>query len=116
VFILVLVVLGSIYTGWATPTEAAAVGVVGSLFFALLTRSSNWEVFKEALMGSVKTSCMIMWIVCGAAYLSVAVGYLGITRSLSVIYRVIRAISVSVDFFPIDHVYWDGVVCWMGFR
>ncbi len=83
VFSLVLVVLGSIYTGWATPTEAAAVGVVGSLFFALLTRSLNWEVFKEALMGSVKTSCMIMWIVCGAAYLSVAVGYLGITRSLS---------------------------------
>lgn len=83
VFILVFAVLGSIYTGWATPTEAAAVGVVGSLFFAGISRSLNWEVFKEALMGSVKTSCMIMWIVCGAAYLSVAVGYLGITRSLS---------------------------------
>ena len=83
VFILVVAVLGSIYTGWATPTEAAAVGVVGSLFFAGITRSLNWGVFKEALMGSVKTSCMIMWIVCGAAYLSVAVGYLGITRSLS---------------------------------
>jgi len=80
---LVFIVLGSIYMGWATPTEAAAVGVTGALVFAFLTRSLNWTVFKTALMGSVKTSCMIMAIVCGAAYLSVAVGYLGITRSLT---------------------------------
>lgn len=83
VLALVVIVLGSIYTGWATPTEAAAVGVAGSLFFAWLTKSLNWEVLKVALMGSVKTSCMIMWIVCGAAYLSVAIGYLGLTTSLS---------------------------------
>ncbi len=80
---LVLIVLGSIYTGWATPTEAAAVGVVGALFFAALTKSLSWQVFRIALMGSVKTSCMIMLIVCGASYLSVAVGYLGLTQSLS---------------------------------
>ncbi len=83
VVILVFIVLGSIYAGWATPTEAAAVGVTGALVFAFLTRSLNWVVFKTALIGSVKTSCMIMAIVCGAAYLSVAVGYLGITRSLT---------------------------------
>ena len=83
VIILIFIVLGSIYMGWATPTEAAAVGVAGALFFALLTRGLNWEAFKTALMGSVKTSCMIMAIVCGAAYLSVAVSYLGITRSLT---------------------------------
>jgi tripartite ATP-independent transporter DctM subunit len=83
VIILVTVVLGSIYAGWATPTEAAAVGVAGSLFFALLSRSLSFQVFKEALMGAVKTSCMIMWIVCGAAFLSVAVGYLGIATSLT---------------------------------
>jgi len=83
VVILVGVVLGSIYAGWATPTEAAAVGVVGSLFFAALGRSLTWNVFREALMGCVKTSCMIMWIVCGAAFLSVAVGYLGIPRKLT---------------------------------
>ena len=81
--ILILLVLGSIYAGWATPTEAAAVGVVGSVFFAYVTKSINWHVFKDALMGSVKTSAMIMFIVCGASYLSVAVGYLGITRRLS---------------------------------
>jgi len=83
VFILVAVVLGSIYAGWATPTEAAAVGVVGALFFAWISKSLDWNVFKTALMGSVKTSSMIMLIVSGATYLSVAVGYLGITRSLS---------------------------------
>jgi len=76
-------VLGSIYLGWATPTEAAAVGVLGSLFFAGVSRSLNWQVFQQALMGSVKTSCMIMWIVCGASFLSVAVGYLGIPASLT---------------------------------
>ncbi len=83
VVILVGIVLGSIYAGWATPTEAAAVGVLGALFFAALTRSLSFAVFREALMGAVKTSCMIMWIVCGAAFLSVAVGYLGIPRALT---------------------------------
>lgn len=83
VVILVGIVLGSIYAGWATPTEAAAVGVVGALFFAALGRSLTWSVLSDALMGSVKTSCMIMWIVCGAAFLSVAVGYLGIPRKLT---------------------------------
>ena len=83
VIFLIVMVLGSIYLGWATPTEAAAVGVLGSVFFAFLTKSMNLTVFKEALMGSVKTSCMIMWIVCGASFLSVAVGYLGIPSSLT---------------------------------
>ncbi len=83
VVILVTLVLGSIYAGWATPTEAAAVGVLGALFFAGLSRSLTFATFKEALMGTVKTSCMIMWIVCGAAFLSVAVGYLGIPGALT---------------------------------
>jgi C4-dicarboxylate transporter, DctM subunit len=83
VAILISLVLGSLYAGWATPTEAGAVGVVGAFFFALATRSLNREVFTSSLMGAVKTSCMIMMIVMGAAYLSVAVGYLGITRKLT---------------------------------
>lgn len=83
VILLIVLVLGSIYTGWATPTEAAAVGVVGSLLFAWLSRSMDKKAFGEALMGSIKTSCMIMLIVCGASYLSVAVGYLGIPSRLT---------------------------------
>ena len=83
VVILVMFVLGSIYMGWSTPTEAGAIGVLGAFFFAGLTRSLTWEVFKVSLLGTVKTSCMIMLIVMGASYLSNVIGYLGITRALT---------------------------------
>lgn len=80
---LIALVLGSIYTGWATPTEAASVGVLGSIFFAAISKSIDKKIFWEAVLGSIKTSCMIMLIVCGASYLSVAVGYLGIPAKLT---------------------------------
>ena len=83
VAMLIFVVLGSLYRVWATPTEAGVVGVVGALFFALLTRSLDGPVFMASLRGAIKTSCMIMLIVMGAGYLSVAIGYLGITRQLT---------------------------------
>jgi len=83
VVLLIVMVLGSIYTGFATPTEAAAVGVFGALLFALLTNSLDFNVFSEAIMGSIKTSTMIMLIVCGATYFSVAIGYLGIPGQLT---------------------------------
>jgi tripartite ATP-independent transporter DctM subunit len=83
VIVLIFTVLGSIYLGWATPTEAGAIGVIGALFFAALTRSLTWDVFKTSMINSVKTSCMIMLIVMGAAYLSNVFGFLGITRALT---------------------------------
>ena len=83
IIILVLVVLGSIYFGWATPTEAASIGVFGSIILALVTKSLTWKTFWEAVLGSVKTNAMIMLIVIGASYLSVAVGYLGIPAKLT---------------------------------
>lgn len=83
VVILVLFVLGSIYMGWATPTEAGAIGVIGALFFAFATKSLDWNVFSVSLTGAVKTSCMIMLIVMGAAYLSNVIGFMGITRTLT---------------------------------
>jgi C4-dicarboxylate transporter DctM subunit len=83
VVILILFVLGSIYMGWTTPTEAGALGVVGAFFFALITKSLTWEVFKVSLVGAIRTSCMIMLIVMGAAYLSNVIGYLGLTRALT---------------------------------
>lgn len=83
VLILIFLVLGSLYAGWATPTEAGAVGVIGAIAFAFITKSMNWQVFRASLMGSVKTTAMIMLIVLGASYLSVVVGYLGITRQLT---------------------------------
>ncbi len=83
VLVLILIVLGSLYAGWATPTEAGAVGVIGSMIFAAMTGSMNVQVFRASLMGSIKTTSMIMLIVLGASYLSVVVGYLGITRKLT---------------------------------
>lgn len=80
---LIVMVLGSIYTGFATPTEAAAVGVLGALIFAFMTNSMDLNIFMEAMMGSIKTSTMIMLIVCGATYFSVAIGYLGIPAQLT---------------------------------
>lgn len=83
VLVLILAVLGSLYAGWATPTEAGAVGVIGSMVFAFTTGDMNVQVFRKSLMGSIKTTSMIMLIVLGASYLSVVVGYLGITRKLT---------------------------------
>jgi C4-dicarboxylate transporter DctM subunit len=83
VFFLIVMVLGSIYAGWATPTEAASVGVLGALFFAAISRSLDKAAFWEAVLGTIKTSSMIMLIVVSASYLSVAIGYLGIPSMLT---------------------------------
>ncbi|KJS73559.1 MAG: C4-dicarboxylate ABC transporter permease [Desulfotomaculum sp. BICA1-6] len=83
VIILIIMVLGSLYAGWATPTEAASVGVLGSLLFAVISRSIDIKSFWEAVLSSMRTSCMIMLIVCGASFLSVAVGYIGIPAQLT---------------------------------
>lgn len=83
VILLMIIVLGSIYAGYATTTEAAAVGVLGALFFAFLSRSLTKESFWEAVLGTVKTNTMIMLIVVAASYLSVAVGYLGLPAKLT---------------------------------
>ncbi|RFU70284.1 TRAP transporter large permease subunit [Peribacillus saganii] len=80
---LMLLVLGSIYAGWATATEAAAVGVFGSIFLALVTRSITKEGFLQAVIGTIKTNAMIMLIVMAASYMSVVVGYLGLPGKLT---------------------------------
>ncbi|WP_434362316.1 TRAP transporter large permease subunit [Parasalinivibrio latis] len=80
---LVLFVLGSIYGGLTTPTEAAAFGVLGALVLAFASGSLNWLSFSESLMGAVKTSCMIILILAGAAFLTVAMGFIGLPRMLA---------------------------------
>ena len=80
---LILAVIGSIYGGVATATEAATLGVVGSFMIAALSGTLNWENFKESLIGATKTSCMIGFIIAAAAFLSVAMGYAGIPRGLA---------------------------------
>ena len=81
--LLIIAVIGSIYTGFATATEAATLGVVGSLLIALLSGSLTWENFKVSVYGATRTSCMIGFIIATAAFLSVAMGYAGIPRALA---------------------------------
>ena len=83
VVLLIAAVLGSIYTGFATATEAAAVGVVGSLVLSGLQGSMSWSVFKESLMGATRLYCMIALILAGAAFLTLSMGYIGLPRHLA---------------------------------
>jgi tripartite ATP-independent transporter DctM subunit len=83
VVLLIAGVIGTIYTGFASPTEAAAVGVVLALFLSWVTGSMSRETFVDALMGATKTSCMIAFILAGAAFLTVAMGFTGIPRHLA---------------------------------
>ena len=80
---LILFVLGSIYAGWATATEAAALGVFGALFLSLVTGNLSLTTFKDSLLGATRTSCMITFIIAGAAFLSLAMGFTGIPRMLA---------------------------------
>lgn len=83
VVLLILVVLGSIYLGVATATEAAAFGVVGSLVISALQGSLNRETFMSSLMGATRLYCMIALILAGAAFLTLSMGYIGLPRHLA---------------------------------
>lgn len=83
IFSLITLVLGSIYGGFATPTEAAALGVMGAIVLAIYFKSFNYVIFKEALFNAVKTTVMISFIIAGAGFLSQVVGFLGIARAIS---------------------------------
>jgi C4-dicarboxylate transporter, DctM subunit len=80
---LIVGIIGSIYTGIATPTEAAVVGVIGSLLLSAASRSLNWKTFTDTVMGAVRTNCMILFIMTGAAFLTTAMGFTGIPKLLA---------------------------------
>ena len=83
VIVLILGVIGSIYTGIATATEAASLGVVGALLLSYFQKSLNLETFKTSLLGATKTSCMIAFILAGSTFLSLAMGFTGLPRNLA---------------------------------
>ncbi|KAA0916324.1 TRAP transporter large permease subunit [Aquicoccus porphyridii] len=83
VLLLIAVVIGSMYFGWATPTEAAAFGVIGALLLAAGQGSLNWHTFTQSLMGATRTSAMIALILGGAAFLSLSMGFTGLPRGLA---------------------------------
>ncbi len=83
VMALIGAVLGSIYSGVATATEAAAVGVVGSLLLSAAQGSMNWPAFRDSLLGATRLYCMIALILAGAAFLTLSMGYIGLPRHLA---------------------------------
>ncbi|MDI9334574.1 MAG: TRAP transporter large permease subunit [Cytophagales bacterium] len=82
--VLIVFICWSLIAGWATATECAAYGVVGSLALALWSRSLTWGNFSEALMGATRTSCMIMFILAGAAFLTKTMAFTGVPRELAI--------------------------------
>ena len=83
VVFLILAVLGSMYGGIASPSEAAAVGVLGALVVSAAQGSLTWETMRKASLGAVRTISMIGLIVAGAYFLSIAMGFLGVPRMIA---------------------------------
>ena len=81
--LLIVFIIWVLVAGWATATECAAFGVLGSLAIAAYGKSLTWQNFKDALMGATRTSCMIMFILAGAAFLTKTMAFTGIPRELA---------------------------------
>ncbi|MEQ8443027.1 MAG: TRAP transporter large permease subunit [Alphaproteobacteria bacterium] len=80
---LITVVLGAIYSGLATPSEAAAVGVIGTLVVAGGMGQLSLSMLKESLLGAVKSSAMVCSILVAAAFLSTAMGYMHVPQDVA---------------------------------
>ncbi|WP_425086639.1 TRAP transporter large permease [Stappia sp.] len=83
VMMLILAVIGSMYAGFATATEAAAIGVIGALVLAAWQGSLTWSTFIDSLMGATRTSAMIALILAGAAFLTLSMGFTGLPRAIA---------------------------------
>ncbi|SFU88268.1 TRAP transporter, DctM subunit [Polaromonas sp. YR568] len=81
--LLIVFIVWVLVAGWATATECAAFGVLGSLAIAAWGRCLTWKNFTEGLMGATRTSCMIMFILAGAAFLTKTMAFTGIPRELA---------------------------------
>ena len=114
VILLILGVIGSIYTGIATATEAASLGVVGALILSYFQKSLNLETFKSSLLGATKTSCMIAFILAGSTFLSLAMGFTGLPRNLAIWIQSLELspyvlIFVLMIFYIILGMFLDGI-------
>ena len=81
--LLIVFIVWVLVAGWATATECAAFGVLGALGIAAWGRCLTWANFTEGLMGATRTSCMIMFILAGAAFLTKTMAFTGIPRELA---------------------------------
>lgn len=114
VLLLITLVIGSMYLGYATATEAAAFGVLGSLTMAAFQKSLTLETFSASLMGAVRTSTMVAFILMGAAFLALAMGFTGLPRALAAfiaeqdlsVYQLIAALTL---FYIVIGCFLDGI-------
>lgn len=114
VVLLIAGVLGSIYFGFATATESAAVGVVGAFLVSAFQKSLNWKTFKASLFGATRLYCMIALILAGASFLTLAMGFIGLPRQVA---EWIASMNLSVGwlifaltlFFIIIGCFLDGI-------
>ena len=81
--VLIVFVMAAMFTGYATATEAAAVGVLGSLVIAWWSGTLDWPTFRASLLGATRLSCMILFILAGAAFMSSCMAFTGVPRALA---------------------------------
>ena len=81
--LLLLIIIGSIYAGWATPTEAAALGVIAALAIALATRRLSLKMLLEVFEGTIRTSAMVMLMLSLAFFLNFVVASVGLVRQIN---------------------------------
>ncbi len=87
-----IVVMGAIYGGWATPTEAAALGVVLAFFLAAANRALSFSMLHAAFIATIKTSAMLLFIITAAFFLNFIVGLLGVPQAMS---RAVTALGLN---------------------
>ena len=114
VVFLIFAVIGSIYAGIATATEAASLGVLGALVLSYFQNSLTKESFTKSLLGATKTSCMIAFILAGSSFLTLAMAFTGLPKNLAVFIDTLQLspymlLLVLTFFYIILGMFLDGI-------
>jgi C4-dicarboxylate transporter DctM subunit len=114
VILLIFAVIGSIYAGIATATEAASLGVLGALVLSFFQKSLSKESFSKSLLGATKTSCMIAFILAGSSFLTLAMAFTGLPKNLAVFIDTLQLspymlLLVLTIFYIILGMFLDGI-------
>ena len=114
VILLIMAVIGSIYAGIATATEAASLGVLGALVLSYFQKSLTKESFNKSLLGATKTSCMIAFILAGSSFLTLAMAFTGLPNNLAVFINTLQLspymlLLVLTLFYIILGMFLDGI-------
>ncbi len=114
VVLLIFAVIGSIYAGIATATEAASLGVLGALVLSYFQKSLTKESFRKSLLGATKTSCMIAFILAGSSFLTLTMAFTGLPKNLAIFIDTLQLspymlLLVLTIFYIILGMFLDGI-------